>query len=94
MRRTKPAPENPDRTTVDPDTSTQEQPQVGADAPNRRPARLPHERDESAIGTGNRMNEPAPPSKRLIKDAEKNVDEGQLDTERRGVPNDVPGNEG
>lgn len=90
MRRKNPAPENPDRTTVDPDTSTQEQPQVGADAPNRRQAQLPHERDESATGTGNRMNEPAPPSKRLIKDAEKNVDEGQLDTDRRGVPNDVP----
>jgi hypothetical protein len=56
--------------------------------PNRRNEKLPHERDESA--TGNRLDEKVPPSKRQITQAHDDVEAGQVDTDRRGVPNDVP----
>lgn len=80
----------PDRTPVDADTSSQKQPQTHADKPNQIQERMPHERDESATATGNRMDEAAPPSGRVIKDAGKDVEAGQLDTDRRGIPNDIP----
>jgi hypothetical protein len=52
--------------------------------------KMPHERDESARSTGNRMNEQVPPSKRQISQAHDDVESGQVDTDRRGVPDDVP----
>ena len=78
------------RIDVDPDTSSQAQPQGGADTPKRIQERTPHERDESARATGNRMDEAVPPSGRVVRDAEKDVEQGRLDTDRRGIPNDVP----
>jgi hypothetical protein len=76
----------------DADTSSYEQGQGTPDekvAPNRRNEKMPHERDESARSTGNRMDEQVPPSKRQISDAEKDVEAGRVDTDRRGVPSDV-----
>ncbi|MDB5866922.1 MAG: hypothetical protein JWO70_4728 [Betaproteobacteria bacterium] len=64
--------------------------QGGKAAANRRNDKMPHERDESARSTGNRMDEQVPPSKRQISDAEKDVEAGRVDTDRRGVPSDVP----
>jgi hypothetical protein len=58
--------------------------------PNRRSEKMPHERDESAVSTGNRLDEAAPPSDRQISQALDDVEEGRLDTERKGVPSDVP----
>ena len=71
------------------DTSSQSEPQ-GAGKPGQAQPRLPHERDESATATGNRMDEAPPPSSRRISEARKNAEEGQLDTDRRGIPNDIP----
>ena len=81
---------NSDSTAVDADTLSQKQPQTNAERPNQPQERMPHERDESATATGNRMDEEVPPSSRVITDAHKNVEEGQVDTDRRGIPNDVP----
>jgi hypothetical protein len=76
-----------------PDTASYEQPHGDKDSkaePNRRNEKLPHERDESAKSTGNRLDQKVPPSERQISQAQDDVDAGQLDTDRRGVPNDVP----
>ena len=59
--------------------------------PNRGNEKMPHERDESAVSTGNRLDQKVPPSKRQVSQAERDVESGQVDTDRRGVPNDVPG---
>lgn len=73
------------------DTASYEQLQGTPDPePNRPTAKLPHERDESARSTGNRLDEPMPPSDRQISDAGRDIAEGRKDTDRRGVPNDVP----
>ena len=58
--------------------------------PNRRNEKMPHERDESARSTGNRLDQHVPPSERQISDDHDDVASGQVDTDRRGVPNDVP----
>jgi hypothetical protein len=58
--------------------------------PNRRNEKMPHERDESARSTGNRLDEKVPPSERQISQAQDDIATGKLDTDRRGVPNDVP----
>jgi hypothetical protein len=58
---------------------------------NRRNERMPHERDESAKATGNRLDQPAPPSEAEISQAHDDAESDQVDTDRRGVPNDVPG---
>ena len=79
---------------IDADTSSLEQsqgsPDAGARPATRRNPRVPHERDESAEATGNRLNENPIPSDRKISQAGEDVKEGRLDTERRGIPNDVP----
>jgi hypothetical protein len=77
----------------DTDTSSYEQIHGTQDpktAPNRRNEKMPHERDESARPKDNRLNEQVPPSRRQISDAAADVEEGQVDTDRRGVPSDVP----
>ena len=58
--------------------------------PNRRNEKLPHERDESAKSTGNRLDQKVPPSERRISQAHDDVESGQVDTDRRGVPDDIP----
>ena len=74
------------------DTRSFEQSQGGPDSssPNRRYEKMPHERDESARSTGNRLDQKVPPSEQRISQAHEDVESGQLDTDRRGVPNDVP----
>ena len=77
-----------------PDTASYEQPHGDESSqaePNRRNEKLPHERDESAKSTGNRLNQKVPPSERQISQAQDDVDAGRVDTDRRGVPNDIPG---
>ena len=77
----------------DTDTSSYEQIHGAQDpktTPNRRNEKMPHERDESARPKDNRLNEQVPPSRRQISDAAADVEEGQVDTDRRGVPSDVP----
>lgn len=58
--------------------------------PNRPHAKMPHERDESARAADDRTNEPTPPSDPQISQAQKDVANGQVDTDRRGTPNDIP----
>ena len=58
--------------------------------PHRRYEKMPHERDESAQSTGNRLDQQVPPSERQITQAHDDVESGQVDTDRRGVPDDVP----
>ncbi len=70
-----------------------QQPQHGspdsADASQRDAARLPHERDESpdATRTGRGGTDPA---RNEIRQAEIDVERGLKDTDRRGIPNDIP----
>ena len=56
--------------------------------PKSRTARLPHERDESARGTG--KHEKPARTGGSIAQAGEDVERGLIDTERRGVPNDLP----
>lgn len=77
------------------DVDTMSYPQrVGGDNPpagRGGPApRLPHERDESARASGDRRGGKPPPSDRRISQAREDVKRGLVDTERRGVPNDLP----
>jgi len=88
----KDAKRKPDRV-GDKDTSSFDPLQGGPPATRggKRPQeKLPHERDESARATGNRLDEAAPPSDRQISQAHDDVEEGRIDTDRRGIPNDVP----
>jgi hypothetical protein len=80
------------RSARDLDTSAYEQPQGQSDhgAENRALDRMPHERDESAEATGTRLDETPVPSGKHIRDAARDIDQGRKDTDRRGVPNDVP----
>ena len=48
--------------------------------------RLPHERDESPLPGGR----PAAPTK-VGTQAARDIERGLVDTERRGIPNDLPG---
>jgi len=63
-------------------------PKAGAQA--RPLPKMPHERDESATATGNRLDESLPPMRREIDQAHADVEEGLTDTDRRGVPDEVP----
>ena len=78
------------------DTETASYEQLhGATDPHGAPGQLryprqPHERDESARNMGNRLDQPLPPSEREISQAHQDTERGLVDTERRGVPNDVP----
>jgi hypothetical protein len=56
--------------------------------PKSRKSQLPHERDESARGTG--MHEKPARTGSTIAQAGEDVERGLIDTERRGVPNDLP----
>src|SRR5262245_49200904 len=51
--------------------------------------RLPHERDESPLPGVDRAREPAGSTER-VEQAARDVARGLLDTERRGIPNDLP----
>ncbi len=75
------------------DTASYEQLQgsARADSTDRKLEKMPHERDESASDTGNRLDEALPPTAREIEQAHRDIEEGQQDTDRRGVPDDVPG---
>jgi hypothetical protein len=78
----------------DTDTSSIEQlhgTQDSRSTPNRPYEKMPHERDESARPADDRSNESAPASQRQISQAQKDVAAGLVDTDRRGVPDDVPG---
>lgn len=89
--RQRPRPQGPDR-----DTSSYEQSRRSSGAPepatepNARKPRLPHERDESARATGDRLKETPTPSDREISQAGEDVERGLVDTDRRGIPNDIP----
>lgn len=91
----KPTPESsrPDGTESHSDTVSAGQVQGRVDpgkAPGRQNERLPHERDESARATGQRPTEDPPSSDKQISKAAEDIEAGRLDTDRRGIPNDVP----
>ncbi|MGZ8155396.1 MAG: hypothetical protein ACXWUK_08870 [Burkholderiales bacterium] len=73
-------------------TASYEQPQGSSspDATNRKLEKMPHERDESARDTGNRLDEAVVPSGREIHQAHEDIEKGLVDTDRRGVPDDIP----
>lgn len=92
-KKTQSQPPDHDRAAPEADTTSYEQSQgaPGAGvAPNRRNERAPHERDESARATGNRLAENPVPSDRQISQAHDDVEGGLVDTDRRGIPNDLP----
>lgn len=75
------------------DTATYSQTRGGArdtPEPNRRDSRMPHERDESARATGDRLQEDPVPSDEQMTDALDDIRSGRKDTDRTGTPNDVP----
>ena len=63
------------------------------DSATRKHEKMPHERDESAsgAGAGDRLDEAVPPIAGEIAQAHEDIEEGLQDTDRRGVPDDVPG---
>ena len=80
-----------DEPVSDTDTASYNQPHGATrDRLEQRNPRMPHERDESARATGDRLTENPVPSDRRISDAGNDVEQGRVDTDRRGVPNDVP----
>lgn len=82
-----------ERAAPEADTTSYEQSQGAPGervAPNRRNERMPHERDESARATGDRLKENPVPSERQISQAHDDVEEGLVDTDRRGIPSDLP----
>jgi hypothetical protein len=73
------------------DTATYEQIQGSEPADSRRTLeKMPFERDESASDTGNRLDEALPPNAREIEQAHEDIERGLQDTDRRGVPDDIP----
>ena len=91
MRKSTPQSTRPDGARTRSDTQSSEQSQGGpGTAPQRRNDRLPHERDESARATGERLQENPVPSDTQISKAGEDVEAGRVDTDRRGVPNDIP----
>ena len=80
------------RSPDDSDTRAYKQPSgsAGKDVDNQRLSRMPHERDESATATGNRLDETPVPSRKRIDHAIDDLKAGRKDTDRRGVPSDVP----
>jgi hypothetical protein len=72
------------------DTASYEHVQGSEAADSRTLEKMPFERDESASDTGNRLDEALPPSAREIEQAHDDIEQGMQDTDRRGVPDDVP----
>ena len=73
------------------DTATYEHAQGSGPADSRRTLeKTPSERDESASDTGNRLDEALPPNAREIEQAHDDIEQGMQDTDRRGVPDDIP----
>jgi hypothetical protein len=78
------------RVEITSDTTAYEQLQGAQDRPNKRDAKMPHERDESARSTRDRLDQAPPASDSQVRRAHDDVEEGRVDTDRRGVPNDIP----
>jgi hypothetical protein len=86
----------PSTGSLDTDTASYEQLQGSPDAHGApgilRYPKQPHERDESANTGDDRLNdESRPPADAQISDAARDVESGRVDTDRRGIPSDVPG---
>ncbi len=64
---------------------------TSGDSGTRKVEKMPHERDESASDTGNRLDEALPPTGAEIAQAHDDIEAGRQDTDRRGIPDDVPG---
>lgn len=93
MQKNEPKPVGPDGRPRDADTQSVTQAWGVSNSPDTEDqghARLPHERDESAAATGDRMKEDPTPSARRISKAGEDVAAGRVDTDRRGIPDDVP----
>jgi hypothetical protein len=93
--RNKPAGSGPRKSARrDRDTASYEQRPGGTDVKGTpgsvRSPRQPHERDESARASGDRLKQDPRPSDRQITKAAEDVERGLVDTDRRGIPNDVP----
>jgi hypothetical protein len=76
----------------DTDTSSYDQSQGGhaRPRPEGRNPKMPHERDESAVSNATHDNEPRPPSEDRVEQAHNDVKRGLVDTDRRGMPDDIP----
>jgi hypothetical protein len=89
-----PGASSPQDAAAETDTTAQEQVWGKHDARfqrERSTSKMPHERDQSVAGTGNRLDEDLPPSAREISQSLDDIESGQVDTDRRGIPDDVPG---
>ena len=83
-------------TALNTDTASYEElqgsPDVHGGAGKLRYPKLPYERDESAEACPDRLKDEArPPADAQISDAAADVESGRIDTDRRGIPSDVPG---
>ena len=99
MTATTPKPDQKERDpstgTLDTDTASYEQLQGSPDAHGSagtvRYPKQPNERDESADPGEDRLtDESRPPADAQILDAARDVKNGRVDTDRRGIPSDVP----
>lgn len=52
--------------------------------------KMPHERDESASDTGNRLDQALPPVGAEIAQAHEDIEAGLEDTDCRGTPDGIP----
>ena len=57
---------------------------------NQDDLRMPHERDESPKDGADKLNSSTPVARQVIEQAASDIARGLRDTERRGVPSDVP----
>ena len=84
----------PTRKSGDVDTSSYEQRQGAPERrepPEKRNPKMPHERDESAQATRTNADDTMrPPADDQIVHAFDDVESGQVNTDRRGIPADVP----
>jgi hypothetical protein len=84
---------SPPRNAADADTSSYQQPHGAPEsqhAPERRNPKMPHERDESARSSEKSGDALRPQSDGRIVQAHDDVQSGQVDTDRRGTPDDLP----
>jgi hypothetical protein len=78
---------------ADPDTSSYEQrpgTTNGRRDQTRRNPKMPHERDESAPSQAQTTEHSRPPADAQISQAHDDVEHGLVDTDRRGIPDDLP----
>jgi hypothetical protein len=72
------------------DTQGADAEDIDASTPSNTDLRLPHEHDEGPKSGTDRRVSSSPPPRQVIDQAASDITRGLRDTERRGIPSDVP----